>query len=152
MATVGAGRDVHEVAELDRFDAVPDSAWHDVRVAGAQEHPRLDADRLRVTVVEDQFHRSAHDIEELVTIRVNLPTVWSWPLEVGNRSDRVSVDSPRRSRRGGSDGHRPVASDVRDASREADRRRAHLTSHTYTLPDREEHRRVQRIGGGASPR
>jgi hypothetical protein len=34
IATIRAGRDMHEVTWLDRFEPVPDTAWHDVRVAG----------------------------------------------------------------------------------------------------------------------
>ena len=89
-----------EVTGLDRFEPVPDTAWHDVRVAGPKEDLRLDAHRSLVTVVKNQFHRSAHDVQELVTVRVDLTTMGSWPIDVGDRSDCVSIDSPGRSRRG----------------------------------------------------
>ena len=123
-----------EVTGLNRFEAVPDTAWHDVRVAGPQWHLRLDAHRPLITVVKNQFHCSAHDVQELVTVRVDLTTMRSRPIDVGDRSDCVSIDSPWRSRRGRSDGHRPVASDVCDAPFEADRRRVPGSSHGHRLP------------------
>ena len=134
MTTVRARRDMDEVAGFDRFEAMPDTAWHDVRVAGAQQDPRLDADRLLVTIVKDQFHRSAHDVQELVAVGVDLAAVRSGSIDVEDSSDRVPVDSPWRSRRGRCDGHRPVASDVRNAPFEADRRRVRDCGHAPRLP------------------
>ena len=32
MATIRAGCDMDEVTELDRFEPVPDTAWHDVGI------------------------------------------------------------------------------------------------------------------------
>ena len=61
-----------EVAGLDRLEPVPDTAWHEVRVAGPKENVRLDARRPLVTVVKDQFHRAAHDVQELVTVGMDL--------------------------------------------------------------------------------
>ena len=58
----------------------------------------------------------------------------SRPIDGGDRSDCVSIDSPRRARRGRSDGHRPVASDVCNAPFEANRRRVRRSSHAHRLP------------------
>jgi hypothetical protein len=69
---------------------VPDTAWHEVRVAGPKENLRLDAHRPLVTVVKNQFHRSAHDVQELVTVWVDLTTMRSRPIDVWDRSDCVS--------------------------------------------------------------
>ena len=134
IATIRARCDMDEVTGLDRFEPVPDTAWHDVRVAGPKQNLRLDAHRPLVTVVKNQFHRSAHDVQELVTVRVDLTTMRSRPIDVGDRSDCVSIDSPWRSRGGRSDGHRPVASDVRNAPFEADRGRVQGSSHAHRLP------------------
>jgi hypothetical protein len=127
VATIRARRDMDEVTGLDRFQPVPDSAWHHVRVARSQQNLRLDADRPLVTVVKYQFHCSSHDVEELVTVRVDLTIMWSRSIDVGNRSDCVSIDSPWRSRRSRCDGHRPVPTDVRNISLEVDRRRVRGT-------------------------
>ena len=135
MAPIRAGCHMDEVTGLDRFEPVPDTAWHDVRVARPKENFGLDAHRPLVTVVEDQFHRSAHDVQELVTVRVDLTTMRSWSIDVGDRSDCVSIDSPGRSRRGRCDGHRPVATDVRNAPFEVDWRRVRGSSHAHRLPD-----------------
>ena len=75
MAPVRAGCDVDEVTGIDRFEPVPDAAWDDVRVAGSKQDPRLGAHRPLVTVVEDQFHRSAHHVQELVSVGVDLTTM-----------------------------------------------------------------------------
>jgi hypothetical protein len=53
MATIRAGCDMDEVAGLDWFEPVPDTAGHDVRVACPQQNHRLDADRLLITVVKN---------------------------------------------------------------------------------------------------
>jgi hypothetical protein len=135
MVSVRAGCDMDEVAGLDSLESVPDATRHDVRVAGPQKHCRLDADRTLVTVIEDQFHRSAHDIEELVTVGVDLTTVWTGSLDVGDRSDGVPIDSPRRPRRSRCDSHRPIATDVRHTPFEVDRRRFRGSSHPPRLPD-----------------
>src|SRR5438874_1679146 len=103
MAAVRARRDMDEIAGLDRLESVPDTARHDVRVAGPKQNLRLDAHRALVAVVEDQFHRPAHDVQELVAVRMDLTPVWPGPIDVGNRSDRVAVDSPRWPRRSCSD-------------------------------------------------
>ncbi len=121
MAPIRAWRDMNEVTGLDRFEPVPDTAWHDVRVAGPQHDLRLDARCTLVTVIEDQFHRSAHDVQELVTVGVDLTTMRSRPVDVGDRSDGVPVDPPRRTGWGRCNGHRPVAGNVRDVPLEADR-------------------------------
>jgi hypothetical protein len=89
-----------EVAGLEGLKPVPDTAWHGVGVARPKKSLRLDAHRVLVTVVQDQFHRSAHDVQELVTVGVDFTTMGSRPIDVGNRSDRVSVDPPWRSWRG----------------------------------------------------
>jgi hypothetical protein len=137
---------MNQVTRLDRFEPVPDTAWHHVRVARAQQNLRLGTDGAFVAIVEDQLHRSAHDVQELVTVRMDLTTMRSRPIDVGHRSDCVSVNAPWRSRRGRSDGHRPIASDVRNASLEVDRRRIRRSSHAHRVPDRERSLRVQ-IGG-----
>jgi hypothetical protein len=77
VVAVWAGSDMDEVTGLDRFEAVPDTAWHDVRLAGSQQNFRLHAHRPLVAVVEHQFHRSAHDVEKLVTVRMDLSAVRS---------------------------------------------------------------------------
>ena len=121
MAPIWAWCDMNEVTGLDRFEPVPDTAGHDVRVAGPQHDLRLDARCTLVTVIEDQFHRSAHDVQELVTVGVDLTTMRSRPVDVGDRSYGVPVDPPRRTGWGRCDGHRPVAGKVRDVPFEADR-------------------------------
>lgn len=87
MTPIRAGCDVDEITGFDRFKPVPDTAWHDVRIAGPKENLRLDADSFLVTVVENQFHRSANDIQELVTVRVDLTTMRSRLIDVGDHSD-----------------------------------------------------------------
>jgi len=94
-----------EVAGLDRFKSVPDTARHDVRVAGTEENFRLDSRRSSVTIVKNQFHGSTDDVKELVTVRVDFTSMRSRSLDTGDRSDRVSVDSTRWSWRSGGDGH-----------------------------------------------
>jgi hypothetical protein len=123
VTTIRAGRDMDEVTGLDRFEPVPDSAWHHVRVARPQQNLRLDTDRTLVTVVQNQLHRSAHDVEELVTVRVDLTIMGSWSINVRDRSDRVSIDSPWRSWPGRCDGYRPVSTDGRNVPFEVNRRR-----------------------------
>jgi hypothetical protein len=135
MASVRARCDMDEVAGLDRLESVPDATRHDVRVAGPQEHCRLGAHCTLVTVIEDQFHRSAHDIEELVTVRMHLTTMRTGSLDVGDRADGVPIDAPRRSRRSRCDGHRPVATDVGHAPFEVDGRRFRGSCHPPRLPD-----------------
>jgi len=137
MAAVRAGCDMDKVTGLDRFEPVPDAAWHDVRITGPKENLRLDAHSPLVTVVKNQFHRSAHEVEELVPVRVDLTTMRSWPVDIRDRSDRVAIDSPWWSRRSGCDGHRPIAADVGNAPFEVDGRRARGSSHAHTLSDRE---------------
>jgi hypothetical protein len=92
MATIRAGRDMDEVPGLDGFEPVPDAAWHDARVAWPQQNLRLDADRPLVTVVKNQFHRSAHEVQELVAVRTDLITTRSGLIDVGDCSDCVSID------------------------------------------------------------
>ena len=122
-----------EIAGLDRLEPVPDTAWHEVRVAGPKQNLRLNAHRALVTVVKNQLHRAAHDVQELVTVRVDLTTMRSRPIDVGDRSDCVSIDSPWRPWRGRSDGHRPVASDVRNAPFEVDRRSVQGSCHAAQI-------------------
>jgi uncharacterized membrane protein len=135
MAAIRAGCDMDEVTGIDRFEPVPHTAWHDVRIARSKQNGRLEADRPLVTVVKNQFHRSAHDVQELVTVRVDLATMRSRPIDVGDRSDCVSIDSPWRSWRGRCDGNRPVTIDVRNTPFEVDRRRVRGNSHAHRLPD-----------------
>jgi len=80
---VRAGCDVDEIAGFDRFEPVPNTARNNVGVTGTQEESRFGADGALVTVVEDQLHRAAHDIEELVTVGVDLATVWPGPSTLG---------------------------------------------------------------------
>ena len=134
MATVRARCDMDEITGLDSFEPVPDTAWHDVRITRSQQNLHLGADRPLVTVVKYQFHRSAHDVQELVAVRMDLATMWSRPIDVGDCSDCVSIDSSWRSRWGRSDGHRPVPSDVRNTPFEVDRRRIWGISHAPRLP------------------
>jgi len=105
MAPIGTGCGMDEVTGFDRFNPMPEAAWHDIRVAGLKQDPRLDANRPLVTVIKNQFHRSAHDVQELVTVGVDLTTMRSRPIDEGDRSDCVSIDSAWRSRRGRCDGH-----------------------------------------------
>ena len=51
MAAVRAGCDMDKVTGLDRFEPVPDAAWHDVRIVRPKQDLRLDAHRPLVTVV-----------------------------------------------------------------------------------------------------
>lgn len=133
-----------EEAGLDRFEPMPYAARHDVRVARTQHKLRFDTDGSFVAIVENQFHRSAHDVQELVTVRVDLTTMRSRPVDVGDRSDCVSVDAPWRSRRGRSDGHRPVASDVRNAPFEVNRRGVRGCRHAaQTARSGESRRRIR---------
>jgi len=88
-----------EVTGFDRFESVPDTPGDNVRIAGPKENLRLDAHRPLVTVVQNQLHGSAHDIQELIAVRMDLTIVRSRPLEIGDRSDRVSIDPPGRSGR-----------------------------------------------------
>jgi hypothetical protein len=62
-----------EVTGLDRFEPKPYTSWHDVRVAGSKQSLRLNAYGRLVAVVENQLHRSAHDVQELVAVRGTSP-------------------------------------------------------------------------------
>lgn len=111
---------------------MPDSPRHDVRLAGPKENLRLVANRLLITVVENQFHRPAHDIQELVSVWVHLTTVRSGSIDVLNRADGVSIDTPWGPRRGRCDAHGPVATDVRNASIEGNGRPVRVRRHVRT--------------------
>lgn len=65
---------------------------------------------------------------------MDLTTMRSRPIDVGDCSDCVSVDSPWRSRRGRLNCHRPVSSDVGNAPVEVDRGRIRGISHVPRLP------------------
>jgi hypothetical protein len=92
---------MNEITGLDRFEPVPDTPWHDVRLAGPKQNLRLDAHCLLVTVVKNQFHRSAHDIQVLITVRVDLTTMGSRPIDVGIAP--IVYPSIRRGGPGGAD-------------------------------------------------
>jgi hypothetical protein len=68
---------MEEATRFDCVESVPDTTWHHVRIAGMQCHSRLDANRVFVTVVKDQFHHAAHDVMELVTVRVDFAAMRS---------------------------------------------------------------------------
>lgn len=87
-----------EVAGFECLEPVPGAAWHDVRVARSQHDSGLDSHRPLITVVENQLHIAADDVEELVAIGVDFATVGPGPIDVGDRSDRIPVNSPWRVR------------------------------------------------------
>jgi len=134
MATLRTRCHVDEIARLDRHEPVPNASRHDVRVAGAQHHLGLDADGSLVAVVEDQFHRPVHNEQEFVAIGMDLAGMRSRSFDVRDCSDRVSVDSLRRSRRSGCDGHRPVAGDVCNVAGKVNGRRVSGSRHAHSLP------------------
>ena len=130
MAAVWSGRDMNEVAGFDRFEPVPDATGHQICITRAKKNLGLDTDPGLVTIIEDQFHSSTDEIEELVAVRVDLAPVRSWPLDVEHGPDRVSVNTPRWSWWGSREGHRPVPSHVDHIPIEADWRELWRWSHT----------------------
>jgi hypothetical protein len=114
---------------------VPNATRHDVGITGPKNDLRFRTYRPLVTVVEDQFHRSAHDVEELVAIWVDFATMRSWSVDIWDRSDCVSIDSPGRPRRGRGDGHGRVSTDIRNVSFEVDGRWVRGDGHPIRLPD-----------------
>ena len=94
-----------EVRRLDCLEAVPYAARDDARVTSLQHNLRLDADSSFVAIVKNELRGSAHDVEELVAVRVHLAPMRPRPIHVADRADRVTIDSLRRPWRGGSDTH-----------------------------------------------
>ena len=85
-----------EVTGLDRFEPVPETVL--------QTHASPDRSRTFVPTPtacsspssKSQFHRADHDVEELITVRMDLTTMRSRPIDGGDSSDCVSIDPPRR--------------------------------------------------------
>ena len=90
MATVRARCDMNEITRLDSSSrcqaprgttyASPDRSRTFVSVPTARSSPSSSI----------ESHRSAHEVQELVAVRMDLTTVWSGPLDVGHCPDCVS--------------------------------------------------------------
>src|SRR5258708_1738736 len=113
-AAVRARCDVHEVRGFDHVDLVPDTARDDERIAPPQDDARLGADRLFVAVVEDHLDRSAHEIQELVAVGMELALMRRRTFEVGDHADRVAIDALRWTSRARNDRPDAAAGDLRN--------------------------------------
>jgi hypothetical protein len=80
------------------------TAENDVGVARPQQYLRLGADRSCVAVIENQLNSPAHDIQELVSVGMDLAAMGWNTIEMRDRPDRVAIDPSRRIRRSGHDG------------------------------------------------
>jgi hypothetical protein len=100
MAPIRARCDVDQIAGFDGFEAMPNTAWHDVCVAGPEENSRFDTEGLLVTIVKYQLHNSTDEVQELVAVRMDLTPMRSRPFDVRVSSNGVSVDSLWGTRRG----------------------------------------------------
>ena len=95
-AAVRAGSDMDEIAGLDGFEPMANTTRDDVSVAPLATPPSSRHRRSGLHRRQGSTPSRHSRIQELVTVRVDLPTMRARPVNILNSSNCVSIDSLRR--------------------------------------------------------
>src|SRR5205807_793320 len=91
----GSGRDVDKMGRFEDLKTVPHALRHDECVARSERVARLGTRVVEVAVVEDDFESAGHEIQEFVTIWMQLTAMWGRRVHAAHDANGETVDADR---------------------------------------------------------
>ena len=93
MGGAGAWCDVDEMGRFDDLDAVPHALGHDEYLTGPERVAGLGSRMVEVAVVEDDNESAGDEIQELVTVGMELTAMRGWGFHAFDDADGEAVDA-----------------------------------------------------------
>ena len=87
-----------EVRGFEDLESVPHALWHHEGFPRSDRVARLVAGVVVIAVVEYHFEATGYEVQQFVTIWMQLTTVWRRAVHLTNYADREPVNSNRSTR------------------------------------------------------